>query len=255
MRKVCGHIPALILAATPLALAAPATPAGANRSAGTQRDGSHDFDWDIGAWKTYQRRRLHPLTGSNEWVDYHGTDRVRSLWQGANTGMIEADGPAGHLEIFTIRLYNPASQQWTVSFTNPAAGTLGIPLTGEFKHGRAEFYDQEPYKGRQILVRFAISDITASSCRFEQSFSDDGGKTWEVNFIVTETRMKGDAARGDEPGFASHKMQSRGIRARPKRGCDSHNERSAVLTSQSSRLTRRAARVPSSATSTVNSIG
>jgi hypothetical protein len=63
-------------------------------------------------------------------------------------------------------------------------------VVGEFKGGRAEFYDQEPYNGREILVRFAISHITADSCRFEQSFSDDGGKTWEVNFIVTETRMR-----------------------------------------------------------------
>jgi hypothetical protein len=168
----------------------PASPAMAPAS---QRDGSRDFDWDIGAWKTHQRRRLHPLTGSQEWVDYSGSDVVRKLWNGANTGMIEADGPAGHLEIFTIRLYNPQSHQWNISFTNPAMGTMSQAVTGEFKGGRAEFYDQEPYNGRQIMVRFAISDITANSCRFEQSFSDDGGKTWEVNFIVTETRMKAGA--------------------------------------------------------------
>jgi len=187
-----GLLPLLLVApAVPPALAA--APQSATPPASALRDGSHDFDWDIGAWKTHQRRRLNPLTGSNKWVDYHGTDVVHQLWEGANTGMIEADGPAGHLEIFTIRLYNPDSHQWTIDFTNPAAGSLGTPLTGEFKNGRAEFYDQEPYKGRQILVRFVISGITRNYCRFDQAFSDDGGKTWEVNFIVTETRMQNKA--------------------------------------------------------------
>jgi len=35
-----------------------------------------------------------------------------------------------------------------------------------------------------------ISDIKAESCRFEQSFSADGGKTWEVNWIAMDTRIE-----------------------------------------------------------------
>ncbi len=154
------------------------------------RDGRHDFDWDIGVWKTHQRRLLHPLTGSTTWVEYSGTDIVRKIWDGANAGTIEAGGPAGHLEIYTLRLYNPQAHQWSISFTNPATGTLSTPSIGEFKNGRGEFYDQETYNGRAILLRFSISDITPTSCRFEQAFSEDGGKTWETNFIVTETLAK-----------------------------------------------------------------
>ena len=154
------------------------------------RDSRHDFDWDIGAWKTHQRRLLHPLTGSTTWVEYNGTDVVHKIWDGANWGLIEADGPAGHLEIYTIRLYNPDTHEWTVNFTHPEAGALGVPVTGQFKDGRGEFYDQEAYNGRTILIRFSVMDITATTCRFEQAFSDDGGKTWETNFIVTETLVK-----------------------------------------------------------------
>ena len=164
-------------------------------NAGTQdasaaRDGQHDFDWDIGRWTTHQRRRLHPLTGSTTWVEYNGTDVVRKIWDGANQGIVEADGPAGRLEIFTLRLYNPESHQWSIYFVSSAAGTMSLPVVGEFKNGRGEFIDQETYNDRTILVRFAISDITPNSCHFEQAFSPDGGKTWETNFIVDEALVK-----------------------------------------------------------------
>jgi hypothetical protein len=67
---------------------------------------------------------------------------------------------------------------------------LSLPEVGEFRNGRGEFFDQETYNGRTILVRGVWSDITPDSHRFEQSFSDDGGKTWEPNFVATLTREK-----------------------------------------------------------------
>jgi hypothetical protein len=155
----------------------------------TLPDGQHDFDWDIGVWKTHQKRLLHPLTGSTTWVEYEGTDVVRRIWDGANEGLIQAKGPAGSLEIYTLRVYNPDAHQWDIYFTNHS-GVLSPPAIGQFKNGRGEFYDQETYNGRAILLRFAVFDITPDSCRFEQSFSADGGKTWEVNFIVTETLVR-----------------------------------------------------------------
>jgi hypothetical protein len=59
--------------------------------------------------------------------------------------------------------------------------------------GKANFYDQEMFHGRAILVRFVISDITPNSCHFEQSYPDDGGRTWEVNWITQDTRVKGES--------------------------------------------------------------
>lgn len=167
-------------------------------------DGQHDFDWDIGTWKTHQKRLLHPLTGSSAWVDYNGTDVVQKIWQGANIGKIEADGPAGHLELFTLRLYNPQTHEWSIYFTSSASGTLSLPVIGQFKDGRGEFYDQETYNNRTILVRFSIADITANSCHFEQAFSADGGKTWEPNFIVTETLLKDQSGEAPQNSAGHH---------------------------------------------------
>jgi hypothetical protein len=157
----------------------------------TERDGQHDFDFEIGTWKTHISRLQHPLTGSATWVEYEGTSVVRKIWDGrANLVELEVDGATGHIEGLSLRLYNPRSHQWSLNFVNSNGGNLGQPTIGEFKNGRGEFFDQEPFDGRTIFVRNVWRDITPNSCRFEQAFSDDGGNTWEVNWIATDTRVK-----------------------------------------------------------------
>lgn len=153
--------------------------------------GPDDFDFHIGTWKTHVKRRLRPLTGSSTWVEMNGTTIVRKVWDGkANLVELVADTPNGRFEGLNLRLYNPQARQWSLSFASSSDGTLAPPTIGEFKNGRGEFYAQETLNGRAILVRFIISDITPESIRFEQAFSDDGGKTWEVNWIATDTRVK-----------------------------------------------------------------
>jgi len=174
-----------------------------------QRDGQHDFDFEIGTWKTHLRRLLHPLTGSTSWVEYEGTTIVRKVWNGqANLVELEVDGPKGHIEALSLRLYNPQSHQWSLNFANSSGGALSQPTIGEFKNGRGEFFDQETLNSRAIFVRFVISDITPRSCRFEQAFSDDGGKTWEVNWIATDTRVKDESIRQNS-GAPKTSLQSR----------------------------------------------
>jgi hypothetical protein len=101
---------------------------------------------------------------------------------------IEADGAPGHFEGMTVFLYSPQSRQWSQDFASSVDGSLETPLIGEFKGGRGELVSQEQFKGKTILVRGVWSEIKADSHRFEQAFSDDGGKTWEPNFVATLTR-------------------------------------------------------------------
>jgi len=156
----------------------------------SQSDGQHDFDFEIGTWKTHLRRLVHPLSGSTEWVEYDGTSVVTKVLDGrANLVELKVAGRAGRIEGLSLRLYNPQAHQWTLNFANIGNGQLTPAAIGEFKNGRGEFYNQDTLNGRSIFVRFVISDITPKSCRFEQSFSGDGGKTWEVNWIAVDTRL------------------------------------------------------------------
>jgi hypothetical protein len=154
-------------------------------------DARHDFDFHFGTWKTHVSRLAAPLTGSHEWLEYEGTTTVRPVWDGrANLVELEAEGPGGHhLELLSLRLYNPATGQWNLNVASSRGGTLGTPSVGGFKDRRGEFYADEEFGGRAVKVRFVIIDITPSSIHFEQSFSIDGGKTWEVNWIATDTRV------------------------------------------------------------------
>ena len=128
------------------------------------------------------------MTGSTTWVAYEGTKSdVPILGGKGSLETIEADGPS-HLELMTLRLYNPAAHQWSLNFSSSQSGDMATPSIGEFRDGVGTFADQESYKGRNILVRQLWSNITRSSYHFEQSFSADHGKTWEPNFIADLTR-------------------------------------------------------------------
>lgn len=153
-------------------------------------DGQRDFDFNIGVWRTHLKRLLHPLTGSSTSAEYDGTSVVSKVWDGrASLIELEVDGPAGHVEGLGLRLYNPESRQWNLNWASSADGEFEPPMIGQFMDGRGEFVDQEIFGGKSILSRNAFSDISTDSSRFEQTFSDDGGRSWETNWAMTFTRM------------------------------------------------------------------
>src|ERR1700689_1710937 len=176
------------------------TTAEANSTSGkttTESDGQHDFDPLLGSWKFRLRRRTNPLTGSTTWVDLGGTGVCYKLWDGrAQLDTIEMDGSTGHIEGLTLRLFNPQTHQWSLYWATSRIAKLDPPQVGEFKNGHGDFYAQDNINGRTILIRYDWTNLTTSTPHFEQSFSDDGGKTWEVNFIADQTRADGAPASG-----------------------------------------------------------
>ena len=155
------------------------------------RDGQADFDFIIGQWKVHHRRLKQALKGSEDWEEFDGTSVTRKVWEGAaNVEEVEADSRTwGRVQGMAVRLYDLKSNQWRIYWANRKWGTLDQPMIGEFKDGRGEFFNQELFEGRGIYVRFIWSVFTEASCRWEQAFSEDGGKTWETNWIMDFTRV------------------------------------------------------------------
>jgi len=157
-----------------------------------QRDGSHDFDFLIGNWKAHVRRLPDRLNNSDTWVEYDGISNHKKILD-SNANFEEFDVTSTdkklHIKAQTLRLYNPASRQWSIYLVDVDNGTLGLPpVVGSFTGNRGEFFDQEDFKGRAILVRYMWLNISPQAARMEQSFSPDGGKTWEVNWICELSR-------------------------------------------------------------------
>jgi len=156
------------------------------------RDGSHDFDFLIGDWKAHVRRLPDRLNQSDVWIEYDGISNHKKLLD-SNANFEEFDVTSAdkrlHIKAQTLRLYNPTSRQWSIYLVDLDQGTLALPpVVGGFSGNRGEFFDQEEYKGRAILVRYVWLNLSPKSARMEQSFSPDGGKTWEVNWICELSR-------------------------------------------------------------------
>jgi hypothetical protein len=193
MRRIVMGVILLVLGAgeaRPAALPRVDSPR-VGRAAPALRDGQHDFDFHFGTWETHIKRLTQPLSGSTTWVEMKGTVTVRTIWGGlGNFEEIDAHNDTMHLQGMTLFLYDPESHQWSQTFASIHDGKLEEPMMGEFKDGRGEFYSQETFNGRSVLVRFVWSEITPDSHHVEQAFSADGGKTWEANFIADLTRVK-----------------------------------------------------------------
>ena len=168
------------------------------------RDGAHDFDFNVGVWHTRIRRIGDPFRDPTNSFEMNGTVTVRKIWGGrAQLEEIEADGPKGHWEGLTLFLYNPHSHQWSQSFLDSKIAVLSAPLVGEFKDDRGELFSQDTFHDKAIMVRGVWSDITPDSHRYEESYSNDGGKTWVTAFDAHLTREQerapSDMAAGAEP--------------------------------------------------------
>jgi hypothetical protein len=178
------------------ALCAVAAPASADtppsKAAPLYHDGSHDFDFLIGNWKAHVRRLPDRLVGSHAWIEYDGiSNHHKILDSDANFEEFEVTSTDGkqHLKAQTLRLYNPDTRQWSIYLLDVNKGALPMPpVVGEFTGNRGEFYDQETYKGRAIFVRYLWLNLSPTSARMEQSFSADGGRRWETNWICELTR-------------------------------------------------------------------
>jgi len=156
-----------------------------------QPGGQNDFDFEFGTWKTHVSRLAHPLSGSKEWVDLDGTSVVRKIMDGrANIVELDVTGPSGHIAGISLRLYNTETRQWSLNYASFRNGVLTAPTIGAFTDGRGEFFGADTLDGKPVFVRFVITCPASDTCHFEQAFSGDGGKTWEVNWIATDKRGK-----------------------------------------------------------------
>ena len=169
--------------------------------------GLHDFDFLVGDWRVHHFRLKERLADSREWVEFEGTCALRPTMGGwGNVDDNVLDIPGGSYRAMGIRAYDAKSGQWAIWWVdgrNPF-GDLDPPVKGRFQDGVGAFYADDTLRGKPIRVRYLWSGITPTSAHWEQAFSSDGGKTWEINWRMDLTRVDGGRDRASEAVPSSH---------------------------------------------------
>ena len=151
----------------------------------------HDFDFLPGTYRVHHRRLVARLAGSDEWQEFDGMSTAWPILGGAgNVDDNVLELPDGTYRAISIRTFDPSTDQWRIWWLDGRApARLDPPVTGSFENGIGTFIGDDTFNGRPILVRYLWSNITDRTWRWEQSFSPDGGTTWEANWIMDGTRV------------------------------------------------------------------
>lgn len=150
---------------------------------------SHDFDFLFGRWTVKHRKLRERLAGSTEWFEFPGTLEVDPILGGAgNIDLNDLDDPAGFYRATSLRLFDPAENQWSIYWIDERFPGLDKPVVGRFEGRVGQFFTADQFQGRAILIRFVYENLSSESARWSQAFSPDAGASWEVNWIMEFSR-------------------------------------------------------------------
>lgn len=172
-----------LLAALPGVLALGRVEAGADSA-------PRDFDFFLGDWKVRHRRLAQRLVGSNEWEEYEGTTRCQAILGGiANFNDSITHRAGATYRSLGLRAFDAKTKAWTdwsLDGRNPTQVT--VDGVGQFAGGVGTFFADDTFNGKPVRVRGTFTPVSTGSARWEQAYSPDGGRTWEMNYIMLYTR-------------------------------------------------------------------
>jgi len=162
----------------------------ARESVSMSHDPVHDFDWLFGSWRVRHLRLKERLSNNTEWVEFGGTCVCQPLMAGAgNVDDNVLNLPEGTYRAVGLRSFNAKTKTWAIWWLDGRdPHTIEVPVQGGFEDGVGTFIADDTLRGKPIKVRFQWSNITRTSAHWEQAFSPDGGRTWEVNWRMWFTR-------------------------------------------------------------------
>jgi hypothetical protein len=153
---------------------------------------ARDFDFWIGRWTVRNRVLRERLAGSDEWDEFDATVEARLILDGlGNEDEFQTDHDGGFTGM-SFRFFDPEQKRWSIYWADSRRpGVLDPPVFGAFAGDVGVFEGPDTFAGRPILMRFTWTGVTTSAPRWEQAFSEDGGETWETNWIMDFTRVGG----------------------------------------------------------------
>lgn len=158
-------------------------------SSAVATDGRSDFDFIFGRWRVHNRKlRDNTDPACDEWIEFDSTSAAEPILGGlGHIDRIWADSFEG----LTLRQFDPEARVWRIWWASSRRpGHIDVPLEGTFSDGRGVFFCDDVVGGHATKVRFAWTNPTPDTARWEQAFSYDDGATWRVNWIMDFTRSE-----------------------------------------------------------------
>lgn len=154
-----------------------------------------DFDFLAGKWTMDNRRLKSRLSNCTEWIEYKSSDEnFGPMLNGiSNIDLYKTSYNQVNntpYEGITLRLFNPQTRLWSLYWVDSNLGTMDPPVVGSFEGKVGTFYCKDIFKGKQILVMFKWDKTDPENPVWSQAFSEDNGKTWEMNMTNVSHRIK-----------------------------------------------------------------
>jgi hypothetical protein len=160
--------------AAPPSLPEPAMPTAAH-------DPRRDFDFFHGRWTVENRRLRQRHADADAWEEFPGTLDCRPLLGGLGN----IDEYRSHdVHGLSLRLFDPATRQWSDRWASARDGQLGEPALGTFAGGVGTFLGRDTHAGRPVLNRMLWRDLSPDGFTWEQAGSLDEGASWETNWVM-----------------------------------------------------------------------
>jgi hypothetical protein len=149
-----------------------------------------NFDFLSGRWKVQHHRLKRRLANCTDWDDFVGTSSARPLIAGVgNIDENEIPLPGDPYIGVTLRTYDPKTAIWRIYwFDSRHPEAVDPPMVGRFESGTGIFHAEHAFEGKPIRVRFLWTRPMEETCRWEQAFSADSGRTWETNWTMDFSR-------------------------------------------------------------------
>lgn len=148
--------------------------------------GQEDFDFLHRDWVVRHRKLTTRLAGASDWMEFDGTSTTRPILGGQ--GNVEdnfLNDPSGPYRAAALRTFETSTRLWRIWWVDQRQpAELGTPVLGRFDGDRGEFLAEDIWQGTPIKVRFVWLKRAGAGPRWEQSFSSDGGTSWELNWTM-----------------------------------------------------------------------
>lgn len=151
--------------------------------------GAHGFDFLHGAWRVTHRKLRARLAGARDWFAFPGALQVDPVLDGlGNIDINILDDPNGAYRAHSLRLFDASTGLWSIWWIDRRSTAIDPPVIGRFEGGKGTFFGDDLFVGKPIRVRTTYEPIDDARAEWTQAFSDDGGASWEVNWIMEFNR-------------------------------------------------------------------